>query len=266
MTPSKPVRQSCIVAAVLGLISTLPAQTPAKPIRLTFDVASVRASSPDARGGQVKPLPGGTGYTVQNIPVKLMISLMYKVPMRQITGAPEWLTSQNYDIEARADGAYNIDDLHTMFQNLLADRFSLKFHKETREGPVYVLSLDPAGLKMKADGDGQGLAIPMIPGADNTITGTKVPMVYFTWWLGQQLQNDSRPVIDRTGLKGSFDFTLSFMPQLPPDVPKDSLPQELRDRPSLFDAVKQQLGLKLEAQRGPVDYYVIDHVDKPSDN
>jgi uncharacterized protein (TIGR03435 family) len=153
-----------------------------------------------------------------------------------------------------------------MFQNLLADRFNLKFHKETKEGPVYVLSVDPTCLKMKPDGAGQKLDIPIHFGKDGTAIGTGVPMQYLTWWLGQLLQNDARPVIDRTGLARSYNFTLSFMPQLPPDGAKDSLPPELRDRPSIFDALKQQLGLKLEPQRGPVDHYVIDHVDKPSEN
>ena len=91
-------------------------------------------------------------------------------------------------------------------------------------------------------------------------------MSYFCWWLGQQLQNDERPVIDLTGLDKNYDFTLTFLPLLPPDFPKENLPPELLDRPSIFDALKQQLGLKLTPQKGPVEYYVIDHVDKPSAN
>src|SRR5580698_2699666 len=153
-----------------------------------------------------------------------------------------------------------------MFQNLLADRFNLKFHKEVKEGPVYALSVDKSGLKMKADGTGQALGIPIVPAAGGGFTGTRVPMLYLTWWLGQQLQNDGRPVVDETGLGQSYDFTLSFVPQLPPDVSRDSLPPEMQNLPSIFDAVKQQLGLKLEAQKGPIEYYVIDNVDKPSAN
>ena len=91
-------------------------------------------------------------------------------------------------------------------------------------------------------------------------------MVYLTWWLAQQLQNDGRPVVDQTGLSQSYDFTLTFAPQLPPNISRDSLPPEMQNLPSIFDAVKQQLGLKLEAQRGPIEYYVIENVDKPSAN
>jgi uncharacterized protein (TIGR03435 family) len=267
MRLSKALHPSLILIVLLATTHTHAQAKQDKPVRLSFDVASIRPSSTDAAGDRlIKPLPGGTGYTVENMPTRLMIGLMYKVPARQITGGPEWLTTQNYNIEARADGAYSLDDLHIMFQNLLADRFNLKFHKETRDGPVYVLSVDPAGLKMKPDGVGQALDIPITFGKDSTAIGTRVPMSYLTWWLGQLLQNDARPVIDRTGLTSSYDFTLAFAQQLPPDATRESQPPELRDRPSLFEALKQQLGLKLEAQRGPVDYYVIDHIDKPSEN
>jgi uncharacterized protein (TIGR03435 family) len=91
-------------------------------------------------------------------------------------------------------------------------------------------------------------------------------MQYLSWWLGQQLQNDGRPVVDESGLTQSYDFTIAFMPQLPPNVSRDSLPPEMQNLPSIFDALKQQLGLKLEAERGPIEYYVIDNVDKPSPN
>jgi uncharacterized protein (TIGR03435 family) len=91
-------------------------------------------------------------------------------------------------------------------------------------------------------------------------------MQFLSWWLGNQLQNDGRPVIDETGLDRSYDFTLSFVPQLPPNVSRDSLPPEMQSLPSIFDALKQQLGLKLEPQKGPIEYYVIDNVEKPSAN
>ena len=233
---------------------------------LRFDVASVRLSEPGLRGGGVKPLPGGNGYTVINIPVKLMISLMYRVPMRHIEGGPDWLNTDSYDIEARTDHPGSIDDLHIMFQNLLADRFNLKFHKEIKEGPEYALSVDKLGLKMTENQSGQDLKIPITFGAGGEANGVRVLMQYVCWWLGQQLQRDDRTAINKTGLDRSYNFTLSFAPELPPDVPKDSLPPELRDRPSIFDAVKEQLGLKLTAEKGPVENLVIDHVGRPSEN
>jgi uncharacterized protein (TIGR03435 family) len=259
MTKSK----LCVVTTIIGL--TVASLAHGQPRRLTFDVATIRLSEPGLQNGGIKPLPGGNGYTVKNIPVKLMISLMYRVPMRQISGEPEWVNNDRYDIEAKTDGSYSTDDLHIMFQNLLADRFNLKFHIETKEGNVYALMLDTPGSKMKVNDSPQDYKIPLNFGPEGAV-GTRVPMPYFCWFLGQQLQNDERPVIDRTGLQGNYDFTLSFMPELPPGAQRDNLPTELLNRPSIFDAVKQQLGLKLVQQKGPVDHYVIDHIDRPSDN
>ena len=81
-----------------------------------------------------------------------MMSLMYKVPTRQILGGPDWINTDRFDIEARADHPSSVDDLHVMFQNLLADRFNSEFHKEMQEGPVYALTMEKSGLKMKATG------------------------------------------------------------------------------------------------------------------
>jgi uncharacterized protein (TIGR03435 family) len=255
-----------VLAAVVASISLWLAHGQEKPGRLTFDVAVIRPSQPGGRGGGIKPLPGGNGYLVQNMPVKPMISLMYKVPGRQITGGPDWLNNQGFDIEAKADHSYSLDELHAMFQNLLADRFNLKFHKEVKEGPVYALVMDKAGPKMKVNDSPQDFKIPILPGPDNTFVGTRVPMQYFCFFLGVQRLPEEWPVIDKTGLTKNYDFTLSFMPDLPPDFPKENLPPGLLDRPSLQDALREQLGLKLEPQRGPVEYYVIDHVEKPSEN
>jgi uncharacterized protein (TIGR03435 family) len=139
-------------------------------------------------------------------------------------------------------------------------------HKETREGPVYALTVDKSGVKMKPDGVGQDLKIPITFGKPGEFIGTKVPMQYLCFWLGQQLQSDGRPVINKTGLDKSYDFTLTFAPELPPNAPRENLPPEIQNLPSIFDALKEQLGLRLEPQKGPIEYYVIDHVDRPSPN
>src|ERR1022692_1924906 len=101
-----------------------------------------------------------------------MISLMYKVPFRQITGGPGWLDNDLYDVDAKADHSYNLDDLHTMFQNMLADEFKLKFHKETKEGPVYALMVDKSGSKMKVNESPQEVEIPSTGGKDCAAVGT----------------------------------------------------------------------------------------------
>src|SRR5580658_2288905 len=245
--------RSYILTAVIGLMSTSVAYGQDKPVRLTVDVASIKSAKPGGRGGGIKALPGGQEYRAEGVPVKLIISLMYKVPMRQITGGPSWLDTDFYNIDAKADHSYNLDDLHTMFQNLLADEFKLKFHKEIRDGPVYALMVDKAGLKMKVNESPQDYEIPIGGGRDGVLIGKRVPMQYLCYFLTRALQ-DERPVIDKTGLEKNYDFTLSFAPELPPDFPKDNLPPGFLDRPSIFDALKQQLGLRLEAQKGPVQY------------
>jgi len=119
---------------------------------------------------------------------------------------------------------------------------------------------------MKVNESPQDFKVPIGGGKDGVTIGTRVPMQYFCWWLGQVLQKDERPVIDRTGLDKYYDFTLAFLPDLPPDFPKENLPPGMLDRPSIFDALREQLGLRLQAQKGPVEFYVIDHAEKPAEN
>jgi uncharacterized protein (TIGR03435 family) len=235
------------------------------PARLTFEAASVKPSAPGSHAGPIRALPGGDGYTVQDATVKLMISLIYKVPMRQIKAGPGWLEADGYDIEAKADHAHSLYDLHAMFRNLLADRFHLKFHKEIKQGPVYALKVDASGSKMKVDESPERYDYPIqITGGKGwLVEGKRISMEYFCWWLGQGLQRDGRPVIDKTGLDKNYDFKLIFAP---PGVPMGNLPAELRGRPSIFNALREQLGLTLQAEQGPVEYFVIDHVEKPAAN
>jgi uncharacterized protein (TIGR03435 family) len=238
----------------------------AQPPRLTFDVAAIHPANPGVSGGGIKPLPNGTGYIVQNMNVKSMMTVIYRIPAGRIQGGPDWFSTAAFDLEAKADRAYGLDDLHTMFKNLLADRFGLKFHTETHQGPVYELMVDRSGLKMRADGDVGNLNIPIIPNGPAEFVGTKVPIGYLCWFLGQQMQSDPRPVVDKTGLTQVYDFTLAFMPELPPGVSIDALPPEMQNRPKIQEALQEQLGLRLESGKGPVESYVIDHVDKPTEN
>jgi uncharacterized protein (TIGR03435 family) len=261
MKTSATVRHIYLSLPIAILVSTPCVQAQQLPAHLTYDVAAIHRSKALDRNGFIKGLPQGRGYMAQNIPVKLMISLMYMVPMRQIQGGPDWLSEDRYDVEARADASYSLDDLHTMYQNLLADRFNLKFHLETREGPVYILSTDTTGSKMKPNDKPQDYNIPITYAADGSAIGRRVSMSYLSWWLGQHLQSDERPVIDRTSLTGYYDFNLNFAPVRPPgaEAPDTQLP-------SIFDALRQQLGLKLHAEKGPVEYLVIDHIGRPSEN
>jgi uncharacterized protein (TIGR03435 family) len=231
-------------------------------------VAAIHLAKPGSDRGFIKPLPGGNGYVVQNINLKTIMAVIYRIPARQITGGPDWFTSTAFNIEARSENAASIDDLHTMFKNLLADRFGLKFHTEKREGAVYELLIDKSGLKMKSDGTAPELKIPINIDAarPRTFVGLKVPMPYLCWFLSNQMRDNPRPVIDKTGLTQVYDFTLTFQQDLPPELPPGELPPEVRNLPALFDALPDQLGLRLVPAKGPVDTFVIDHAELPSAN
>jgi uncharacterized protein (TIGR03435 family) len=234
--------------------------------RLTFEVAAIHPAPPGGQGGGIKPLPNGTGYLVQNMTVKGMMTVIYRIPAGRIEGGPDWFGTDTFNLEAKADGTYGLEDLHTMFKNLLADRFGLKFHTQSKLGAVWELTVDKSGMKMKADGAVGNLNIPIIPTGPAEFTGTRVPISYLCFFLGQQMRSDPRPVIDKTGLTEVYDFALKFMPELPPGVAVEQLPPELQNRPTLQDALREQLGLRLESGKGPVESYVIDHVDRPSEN
>ena len=261
------VQSGLLLLAVLGLNCVVPAQQPDASRRLTFEVATIRPAKPDPEGG-IHPLPGGQEYWARDVPIKLIISLMYKLPMRQIEGGPAWVGNDDYDIDAKAEEPTTIDNLHLMFQNLLADRFNLKYHMETRQGPVYALTVDKAGVKMTRNPNAEAWSgnYPIDGRGRGDFTGTRVTTKYLCYWLGLMLQRDERPVVDETHLTGTWDFTLKFLPELPPGVSRDQLPPDLADRPSLFDAMPEQLGLRLEPAQGPVQYFVIDHIDRPSPN
>jgi uncharacterized protein (TIGR03435 family) len=119
---------------------------------------------------------------------------------------------------------------------------------------------------MKVNDQPQSYDMPMTFSGLGVWHGNRVPIPYFCWLLSQNLQDDERPVVDLTGLTGFYDFTLSFLPQNLPQQVHDNLSQETLDRPNLFDALREQLGLKLTAQKGPVQYFVIDHIDRPTQN
>ncbi len=254
----------CILVGIIPLISLSIAVGQDKPARLVYDVVSIRPAAPGATGGIV-PLPGGIGYNA-TATVKVILSVIYRIPLRQIVGGPDWLAHQKFDVEVRTDRPYDTDDLHVMFQNALADRFGLRLHLESRTGPVYVLTIAKSGLKMTPVDAVKDRNMPITDGRNGEAIGSRVRMNYLCYWLGQRLQNDERPVIDKTGLTGTYDFKLSFRPELSPDALADGQASELENLPTIFDAVKNQLGLVLTPEKGPVQTLVIDRVGKLSEN
>jgi uncharacterized protein (TIGR03435 family) len=245
-------------------------QTSTAP-RLEFDVASVKPGNPADQGGGIRPLPGGQTYMAQNVPVKLMIELMFHLNDRQVSGGPSWITTDLYDVDAKADAPHSLDDLHVMFQNLLIDRFKLQFHKETRELPAYELVVDKSGSKLTENLSPEKFDWPIQPTGRGKIQATRCSMAYFSWFISQRLD---RPVLDETGLTQHYDFKLEWTPEPPPDLGGQGgaganlAPRELppASGPDIFTALREQLGLRLESHKGPVEVMVIDHIEKPSEN
>jgi len=169
----------------------------------------------------MKVLPGGQEFVAQNFPIRLMIARMHWVPSRQITGGPEWTDSELWDIQAKADRrGYTREQMMEMLGNLLEEEFKLKLRKDVKEGPVYALTVDKSGLKMKVNESPENFEIPIQGGLGGVTVGKRVAMERLCFQLGSFLQNDGRPVIDKTGLTGYYDFTLSFLPELPPGLIK----------------------------------------------
>jgi bla regulator protein BlaR1 len=263
----------------------------------TFEVASVKPNKSGDMGVQLMFQPGGR-FNAKNISLKFLIRFAYGVQDFQITGGPAWLNSDKYDIEAKAEGRSktemdNMTDAQRdadMEQNklrmqaLLADRFKLTLHKESKDAPIYALVVAKNGPKLK-EATPEELAppdpneAPKPPGPNGKmrgrgmrmgrgeLTGQAAQMTFLADVLSNQV---GRTVIDKTGLTGLYDFTLKWTPDESQGPmfkgPGDAPPPPDPNGPSLFTAIQEQLGLKLEPQRGPVDLLVIDHAEKASEN
>jgi uncharacterized protein (TIGR03435 family) len=173
-------------------------------------------------------------------------------------------------MDAKAEKASTIAELHTMLKNLLAERFHLQFHYETKERPVYVLSIDKAAKNLTPHPAGTAGDPTIARASEKPLhpkwTMTAVSMDYFAYGLDFIMD---RPVIDRTGLKGDFDFTVRYTADLPPGVTENTIVNGApldTSGPDIFEALREQLGLRLDPREGPVQHMVIDRVEKPSAN
>ena len=291
-----PLALTCTVAAVLVIAMsplTLVAAPQAAPGSAPrFEVASIKPTG-GRGGGRMRPFPGRLTATA---PLRVLMQAAYHVQPFQIVGGPDWMGSDQYEIDARAAGDPGNAQLFLMLQSLLADRFQLQFHRESREMPIYALAPYRGGIKLPPPRDGNcvedtdvlgSLANPgarmqpagpasalaprcggldvMLEAEGARMRGGKVPMAEFVRVLSRVL---GRTVTDQTGFSGVFDINLSFLPDdttagLPPPPP-GAIPADTAS-PSIFNAV-QQLGLRLESTKGSVEILVIDHAEKPSEN
>jgi uncharacterized protein (TIGR03435 family) len=266
-------RIAAAVLTAIGLLSgpSARAQAPvAAPTPVKFEVASLKPSQPGGRGGGIRPTPGGERYVATNVPLKLLITVAYRVKAEQVVGGPDWINTDPYDMNAKAEKPSSVEDLHLMLQDLLAERFKLKFHRETKEMPVYALTVDKNGPRLQAH-EAQSAGDPWIDQTQEqflhmTMHAKFVSMDYFAWRLAQLLD---RPVLDLTKLKGGYDFDLAYTRELPPGLPEGAVLNGVpvdTSGPPIFEAIQKQLGLKLERQKGPVEIIVIDRAEKAVEN
>ena len=254
---------------------------------LKFEVASVKANkSGSDRGPSGGVMPGGR-FTITNISLRELILYAHGITPKLLEGGPSWLDSASYDIDAKAEagvipsGAHGRavwDKTRLMLRTLLAERFKLAVRRETRELPIYELTMAKGGPKLqKSDADCSAnlYACHGFAGSPVHLSGTGVDIADIADYLSGHAD---RPVRDKTGIQGVFDIKMQWWPHSSPPPPADDTPRspavEKRDGPrpdfaslsTLDTALQEQLGLKLEARKGRVDIYVIDHLERPSEN
>lgn len=234
----------------------------------TFEVASIRPQVPDDHSFLVRP-PNGGHFTANGAVTKLLVMLAYDVQESQIVGGPSWFETEKWDIQAKSESdQHNVQETRVMLQHLLADRFGLRLHRGTEQLPVYVLTISKGGPKFKAS---EATTTNLRVGSNSIfLQGGTIDRL--TAVLATAL---GRPVVDRTGLAGSYDLAVQWddAPVRDGGLPGTSDPQSRQaatpsgnDRGSIFTAISDQLGLRLNAQRAAVDVLVIDDIKRPSAN
>jgi uncharacterized protein (TIGR03435 family) len=243
-----------VIVALTAIVTGIAAQAP-----IAFDAVSIKPNRSAETGGTSRATPGR--YQGTNVTLMRLIRLAYR-PVQEFEGGPDWINTEHFDVDARADGTPTQEQMLAMLRAMLAERFALQVRQETRERPVYALALarrDGKPLLKRAD----DAPCPGGPGTcgvrlgDGTLNSRSITMAR----LAGELSFVGRKVIDRTGLDGAFDVNLQWTPDAPGAAPgTDS------NLPSIFTALQEQLGLKLEPTTGPVDVVVIVRAEKPTAN
>lgn len=228
----------------------------------TFDVVSIRPSAPDDWN---MSMTLHDGVLTSNLFLKSLITSAYGVREGQIYGLPEWAESARYNVHAKVLDAdpkrfnnMTKEQRRDLMASLLTERFHLRAHKETRILPRYELQLEKDGPKFAAshnDPAVSGIA-PKVEYREGSLRATSVFMLMLVSCVEE---NVDRPVVDLTGLTGRYDFTLRWTPEDKPTTAPDA-------PPTLFTALHEQLGLRLHANKGPVEVLVVDHIDQPDAN
>lgn len=272
--------------AFAATIGAAYAQTSVTVPRAEFDVASIKPNTSGARGVRIgAPSPGR--FNAENVWLRFMIQLAWNVKDFQVLGGPGWAASDRYDIEATAGGSATLEQMKPMIQALLEDRFHLAVHSETKELPVYELVTAKGGIKPQTSKDGScvarssafglpapGQTPPNVCGnmmmSPRSMSGNGISMRQIATALSNALQ---RTVVDKTGLSGVFDVHVEWTPDqstpglmAPGLAPVANQPSADDMSGSIFSAIQEQLGLRLQPAKGAVEVLVIDHLEKPSEN
>jgi uncharacterized protein (TIGR03435 family) len=286
------MKATACLALALMLSAALTAQAPTRPP--AFDVVSIKPSQPGAPNRLPRISPGRV--EIFNTTLKQLIGMAYSrfaFDTREIVGGPSWIDSERFDIGAtmerppQLDGFAMLGELSGMLRAVIEQRFGVKAHNEQREGEVYTLTYARSdrktGARLRQVPDACTAALKELTGAapppqrsgpppcsfggpPGRLIGTGVTIVMVANVLSGHA---GKTVVDRTGLAGSFDFELNFDPsssaQAPPGEPPGPQPRD-DSKPSIFTALQEQLGLKLEPTRGQVDILVIDSAERPTPN
>jgi uncharacterized protein (TIGR03435 family) len=225
-----------------------------------FEVASIKQNiSPAPVRAGARTFPGGRVVALK-VSLNNLIQDAYGVKSYQILEGPAWAHSEFYNIEAKVAGERTVtyEEVRPAWQALLADRFQLKLHHEMKDVPAYALVVGKNGPKMKASGPDatSQTTLPVAQAPTKRVASAKITMTRLALILTSYA---GRPVVDQTGLEGTYDVTLEW-------AADDETPDAKLDAPALFTAVQEQLGLRLDPHKLPMDVLVIDHAERPSEN
>jgi uncharacterized protein (TIGR03435 family) len=259
-----------VVGLIAGNMAALTAQSPGSG----FDVVSIKRSMSGAFPVGPEARRGGS-FVAINATLERIVRFAFDLPEYRVVGGPDWARTTTFDIEARAARDLSSDQIKTMVQALLKDRFQLVSRQERREGAVYTLlmarddkrpgpNLRPAAAGCAAPtGPGEKMEERRTPNGGVATKRTCATMAVLTSILADALQ---APVVDRTALTGLWDYELSFTGQRRRNATSAAIAQDPNDAPVLVTAVREQLGLELDAGRGPVDILVIESATPPREN
>jgi bla regulator protein BlaR1 len=266
-----------IAAAIIPLaIGIIRAQTLPPPPAYTYDVVSIHRSSPDQRRERIGGGPQG-GLRMQNVTAMFMLTFAYGIRDYQIAGAPGWVSSDRFDVIFTPNKAEPAPRPGTPFnetestmsrqaqrtQAVLRDRFGLILRAETRELPTYALIQAKGGHKLSRPTVVDSGASLLGGGTQLIASGPGATMKMLADHLAGEL---GRPVTNETGLDGLYTFKLQWTRDSPAQPPSPDEPVSATGAPSIFSALTEQLGLRLESRRGPVPVYVIEKIEKPGEN